>query len=114
MANPAPGLHLDFSTAMNPATAGSAGQYVVTATSTKHAKKKAAPPPLPVSVSAKYSATSQSVTLTLLSKQAFAKGGEITVIYAPPTGVSDADDTPLSSDDATLTIAKKGTGITLD
>ncbi len=85
----------------------------MTATSTKHAKKnKPAPPPVPVAVSARYDAASQSVTLTLLSKQAFAKGGEITVIYSPPDGVSSVDGTPLSSDDAQFTIAAKGTGVT--
>jgi len=107
------GFILKFNTAMNAATAGAQGNYLVTATSTKHAKKKkAAPPPEPVAVSARYDVASQSVTLTLLSKQAFAKGGEITVIYSPPGGVSSVDGTPLSSDDAKFTIAPKGKGVT--
>ncbi len=107
------GFILDFSTAMNPATAGSSANYVVAAASIKRGKKKAGPTFNRVSITASYDAANHSVTLTLAGKQAFAQGGEITVNYAPPGGVSDANNTPLSSDDATFTIAKKGANITL-
>jgi hypothetical protein len=90
-------ITLDFSTAMNPTTA---------------AKKKTLPAYNPIPFVASYIAATDSVTLTLSGKQTFAKGGEITVIYAPPNGVSDANDTPLISNDAKFKIAAKGTGIT--
>ena len=104
------GFTLDFNTAMNAATAGSTGNYRITATSTKHAKKKTIPPPTPVAFTATYNAATNSVTLTLAGKQAFAKGGQITVSYSAVT--SEGGDS-LDSSDATFTIAPKGTGITL-
>jgi hypothetical protein len=107
------GFILDFSTAMNAATAGSSANYVVAAASTKRVKKKPVTTFKPVPFAASYNAASHSVTLTLVGKQTFAKGGEITVIYSPPNGVSGADNVPLSSDDATFTIARKGSGLTL-
>ena len=79
------GFTLDFSTAMNAATAGSTGNYQMTATSTKHAKKKTIPPPTPVAFTAAYNAANNSVTLTLAGKQAFAKGGQIAVSYGAVT-----------------------------
>ena len=103
------GFTLDFSTAMNAATAGSTGNYQMTATSTKHAKKKTIPPPTPVAFTAAYNAATNSVTLTLAGKQAFAKGGQITVIYS---AVTSEGGTTLDPGDATFTITPKGKGIT--
>ena len=105
------GFTLDFSTAMNAATAGSAGNYRMTATSTKHAKKKTIPPPTSVGFTARYNAATNSVMLTLAGKQAFAKGGQITVSYSVVTSASGVG---LDSSDATFTINPKGTSITLD
>ncbi len=104
------GFTLDFSTAMNAATAGSAANYRMTATSTKHAKKKTIPPPTPVAFTAAYNAATNSVMLTLAGKQAFAKGGQITVSYS---AVTSASGDSLDSSDATFTIQPKGTGIAL-
>ena len=84
------GFILDFSTAMNPATAGSSANYVVAAASTKRGKKKAVPTFNAGTHHGVYDVANHSVTLTLAGKQAFAQGGEITVNYAPPGGVSDA------------------------
>ena len=102
------GFTLDFSTAMNAATAGSTGNYRITANSTKHAKKKTIPPPTPVAFNAAYNAATNSVTLTLAGKQAFAKGGQITVSY---DAVTSASGDSLDSSDATFTIAPKGTSV---
>ena len=104
------GFTLDFSTAMNAATAGFAANYRITATSTKHAKKKTIPPPTPVAFTAAYNAATNSVTLTLVGKQTFAKGGQITVSYG---AVTSASGDSLASSDATFTIAPKGTSLTL-
>ena len=90
---------------MNAATAGSAGNYRMTATSTKHAKKKTIPPPTPVAFTARYNAATNSVTLTLAGKQAFAKGGQIAVIYG---AVTSASGDGLGSSDATFTIDAEG------
>ena len=103
------GFTLEFSTAMNAATAGSAANYRMTATSTKHAKKKTIPPPTPVAFTAAYNAATNAVTLTLAGKQAFAKGGQITVSYG---AVTSASGDSLDSSDATFTIAPKGTSVT--
>ncbi len=107
------GYVLDFSTAMNPATARNAANYQMTATTIKKVKKKTITGHTPVSLTAVYNAATNSVTLTLAGKQAFAKGGEITIIYTPPTGVSSEAGVPLDSSDAELTISTKGTGISL-
>ena len=104
------GFTLDFSTAMNATTAGSTGNYRMTAASTKHAKKKTIPPPTPVAFTAAYNPVTNSVMLTLAGKQAFAKGGQITVSYGAVTSASGVS---LDPSDAMFTINPKGTSITL-
>ena len=73
------GFKLEFNEAMNAATAGNATNYEVDWVSTKRVKKttKKIYHPLPIRV--QYSDSDHSVTLTLSTKQAFAKGGQITV-----------------------------------
>jgi hypothetical protein len=51
--------------------------------------------------------------LTVLGKQKFAKGGEITVINTPPSGVSSSLGIALISSDAGLTISPNAKGISL-
>jgi hypothetical protein len=106
------GYKLIYSTAMDGATAGLSSNYELTATSTKHGKKKTIPAPTPVGLSAAYDASTNTVTLTLQGNQKFAKGGQLKVIYAPPSGVSSASEVPLASGDDTFTIQPKGTAIT--
>jgi hypothetical protein len=101
---------LQYSTAMDPTTAGSMGNYVVEAASRKKGKKKAATLN-PVPFTASYNAAKNSVTLTLSGKQTFAAGGEIKVIYAPPGGVSSAAGVALDPSDAEFTIAPKAKGV---
>jgi hypothetical protein len=108
------GFTIDYSTAMNPATAGLAANYQMTATSTKRVKKRTITVNTPVAFSAVYNPATNSVTLLLSGKQAFAKGGEISVNYAPPNGVSGASGVALDSNDTTLTIQPKGRAITAD
>jgi hypothetical protein len=105
-----------FSTTMNPATVGNPNNYQVDWTSTKRVKKKTVPLLHPIGVqSAKYSvSTNLVVLLTSASTKTFAKGGQITVITAPPDGVDSAASVPLTSSDAQLAISAKANGITLD
>ncbi len=112
MGKPCPGLHARFQHGDECGDRRLAGQLPSCATTTKHVKKKTGHVAHAGLLLGEVQRGDQSVTLTLLGKQAFATGGEITVNYSPPTGVSDAD-VPLDSDDATFTIAKKAvTGIT--
>ncbi len=84
------GFTLDYSTAMNSATAGLAARfYQVTSTSTKHIKKKTVTVHTPVTLTAAvYNLSTNSVTLNIQGIPKFAKGGEITVNYSPSSGVS--------------------------
>jgi hypothetical protein len=106
------GFELNFSTAMNAATADSSANYTVGATPTKHGKKKGTPTLSPVAFNAVYDPVKNAVKLTLVGKQTFAKGGQITVIYAPPGGVTSAQGVPLSPSDASFTIQPKATAVT--
>ena len=113
------GFELDFSAAMDPATAGNAANYQLDWTSTKTVKKKHVTILHPVPFTVRYDAATDAVNLILSGKQAFAKGGEITVIAAPPNGVSssagtllDGNDEGVAGDNGTFTILPKGRGIT--
>jgi hypothetical protein len=107
------GFTIDYSTAMDAATAGLAANYQLTATSTKRVKKRTITVNTPVAFSAAYNPATNSVTLTLSGKQAFAKGGMIKVNDAPG-GVSGAGGAPLDPSGAALVIQPKGLGITVD
>ena len=106
------GFTLDFSTTMNSTTAGYSANYVVAAASTRRGKKKGGTTLNRVALTASYNAATNSVTLTLAGKQTFAKGGEITVVYSPPDGVSSASGVALDPDDAAFTIQPGAKGIT--
>jgi hypothetical protein len=67
-----------------------------------------------------YTDSNDSVSLLLIGKQAFTKGGQITVIAAPPDGVSsaagvslDGNDEGVAGDNGAFTILPKARGITL-
>ena len=89
------GFIIDYSAAMNPSTAGLAANYLLTATTTKKGKKKSTGH-TPVGLTAAYNSATNSVTLTIQGNQAFAAGGQLTVIYSPPGGVSSAAGVPLT------------------
>jgi len=103
------GFELDFSTGMNAGTAGSPGNYTIRAVLAKHGKKKSAPALTPVPFSALYDPVKHAVTLTLAGKQAFAKGGQITVSYG---AVTSDQGVALPPNDARFTILPKATGVT--
>jgi hypothetical protein len=106
------GFTLDYSTAMNPSTAGLAANYQVTSTTTKRVKKKTVTIHTPVALTgAAYNPSTNSVTLNIPGNPKFAKGGAITVIYAPPNGVSSVAGVFLEASDAQFTISPKATSI---
>ncbi len=113
------GFELEFSAAMNAATAGNSSNYQVGWTSIKKVKRKVVTILHPVTFHVQYSNTNDSVSLLLSGKEAFAKGGQITVIAAPPDGVSsasgvwlDGNDEGVAGDNGAFTILPKARGIT--
>ncbi len=112
------GFSIDFSAAMNPATAGNAANYQVDWVSIKRVKRKKAQVLHPVPIRVVYDAVDHSVSLLLSGKQAFALGGRITVISTPPGGVSsaagvllDGNDEGQPGDDGTFTILPLGRAV---
>jgi hypothetical protein len=112
------GFLLEFSASMNPATAGNSSNYEVDWFSTKRVKRKTVKVIHSVPIRAQYNTSENSVSLLLSRRQAFAQGGEITVIAAPPDGVSGASGTLLdggderkAGDNGVFTILPKGRGI---
>ncbi len=106
------GFALQFSTAMNAQSAESAGNYTVTAATSKRIKGKKGLVYSRVAVRAAYDAATQTVTLTLAGKSRFAAGGEITVDSSPPNGVVSAAGVALDPSDATFAIGRGAKGIT--
>src|SRR5204862_6888884 len=89
---PVVSFEFQFSTAMNLGTTGNANNYQVAWTSTKKVKKKTVKVLHPLGVqSATYDSSRNSVTLvTAATGKTFAKGGQITILAAAPSGVSSA------------------------
>ena len=98
----------------NPAAAGNANEYQVDWVSAKRVKKKTVTVLHPVSIlSTTPNGSNTSVTLaTSATQKTFAKGGQITVITAPPNGVSSAGGALLSSSNTVFTILPRATGVT--
>jgi hypothetical protein len=106
------GYRLDFSELMNPATAGNTADYQITQAKNKRVRKTTVTAHQPVALTAAYSASTNSVTLTLVGKPAFADGGVLTVTYEPPAGVTSAAGDFLAATPTAFTISPKGKGIT--
>ncbi len=108
------GFALDYSTTMNPATAGLTANYQITSTTNKRVKKQTVTVFQPVASGAAYNASNESVTLFIQGEPKFAKGGQIKVIYSPPSGVSSEGGVPLDASDSEFTILRNATGIEPD
>jgi hypothetical protein len=113
------GFLIEFSQAMNPATAGDAGNYQVDWVSLKHVNGKTVKVLHPVPVSERYDPASHSSSVLLSSQQAFAQGGQITVLAAGPNGVSSASGASLDGnnqgtggDNGVFTVLPNGRGVT--
>ncbi len=109
------GYELDFSTAMDPARAASAADYILTQFRRRGRQLVARP----VGVRASYDAAAHAVTLTLAGRPVFARGGELVVVAVPPGGLADAagtlldgGNTGIPGDDATFVLSRKGSTIT--
>ncbi len=84
------GFTIEFSTAMS-ASADDAADYEVQALKTiKRVRKVRVPVYQNVAFTATYSAPSSTVTLTLVGRQTFRKGGLLSVIATPPDGLASA------------------------
>ena len=105
------GFALDYSTAMNPSTAGLAANYQVDRPVIRRVKKARITVLKPVNFTAAYNSASQSVTLRIKGKQPFAKGGQIKVIASGPNGVSSEAGVLLDSSDTVFRILAKGRGL---
>jgi hypothetical protein len=106
------GFALDYSTAMNPATAGLPANYQVTFAATQRVKRKQIPANESVVVQPTYDASTNVVTLKIVGKApSFAKGGQINIIATPPSGVSSAVGVFLAEDDTAYFILPKAIGI---
>jgi len=106
---------LQYSTAMNAATAGLTSDYQVYAFSTKTVKHKTVTVTTAVQVNAVYSQSSNSVTLTVVGKNPFSKGGGQIKILASSakTGVSSQAGVLLNPKYTVLTILAKASGLIL-
>ncbi|MGO9920490.1 MAG: hypothetical protein ACLQIB_38090 [Isosphaeraceae bacterium] len=104
-----------FSTAMNPATAGLGSNYQAYALSTKIVKRKRLTIAIPVPIKAVYSQSRNSITLTVVGKNPFtALGGQIKILASSPkTGVSSASGVLLNPTYTLITIRPQGVGIIL-
>ena len=108
------GFTLDYSIAMNSTTASSVANYQVTSTSIKRGKKKKVKVHTPVILTAAvYNPSTNSVTLNVQGNPKFAQGGEITVNYALPNGVSSEGGVPLDASDHEFAILPKATDVKL-
>jgi len=105
------GFALDYSTAMDPSTAGLAADYQVDSAVTKRVKEKRMTVLQPVKFTAAYNPTTNSVTLTIKGKPTFAMGGQIKVIASPPNGVSSEAGVLLDTSDTVFAILPKAKGI---
>ncbi len=106
------GFSLEFSASLNQATATNAANYELDTITTKKVKKRVKTILHPItSFKVSYSATSDSVNLTLLGKQTFPTGGQLTIVNRAPGGVEGATGALLAGK-TVFAIAKKGRTIT--
>jgi streptogramin lyase len=108
------GYELDFSTAMDPTRAASVVNYTLSQFQRRGGQLVSSP----VTFMAAYDATAHDVTLTLVGKPKFVKGGKLVVVAQPPGGLTSAAGAPLDGgnqgtfgDNGTFVIARKGNGI---
>ena len=112
------GFVIDFDTAMNPATVGNAADCQIEARVMKRVKRKRTQVPQRVAFRSTYDPSKNSVNLTLVGKQTFAAGGQITLISSPPSGISsaqgiflDGNKDGVPGDNATFKILPNAKGI---
>jgi len=112
------GFEFDFSTAMNPASAGNPANYLVGRYVTKRAGRKTVKVLQTVGFSVSFNASKNSVTLTLAGNPKFPTGGQITLIATPPGGIQssagvflDGNNQGAGGENGTFTITTNARGI---
>jgi hypothetical protein len=106
------GFALDYSIPMDAASAGLAANYQVDSTTKVHVKKKVKTVLKPITFTSAYNSSTNTVTLTILGKQKFTHGGQISVIVSSPNGVASEADVPLNASDTIFTISPNAKRIT--
>jgi hypothetical protein len=107
------GFAIQYSLAMDPTTVANRSNYDMEATTIKRNKNKKITTLTPVKFKASYEPSIDTVTLTIIGKNPFASGGQITILASPPTGVRSQAGVYLSSN-VVLRIANNAKKITLN
>jgi hypothetical protein len=106
------GFHLDFSALLDPASATSPVHYQLDTVTTKRVKKTIKHILHPITqFTVSYSPAHNSVDLTLIGKQTFPTGGQLTIVSGPSGGVTGASGAPLGGP-TVFAISVKGRTIT--
>ena len=105
------GFAFEYSTSMDPASAGLAANYQIDTVTKGHVKNNTSFVLKPVAFTSAYGSSTNTVMLTIKGKPNFAKGGRITVDASSPGGVTSAVGVPLNSSDTYFTILANATGI---
>ena len=106
------GFSLTFNARLDSATADNAGNFQLDSVTTKKVRKKTTTSLHPITAfTVSYDDATDTVDLTLIGKQAFPTGGQLTVVGIPPNGISGASGAPLGGN-IVFTISKKGSTIT--
>jgi hypothetical protein len=106
------GFEVDFSAPLNPASARNPVNYQLDTVTTKRVKKTVKRILHPITqFTVTYSAANDSVDLTLIGKQTFPTGGQLTIVSGPSGGVTGASGAPLSGT-TVFAISAKGRTIT--
>jgi hypothetical protein len=79
------GFELDFRSALDPSRASDAANYTITQAVRRGRKRLAQP----VRFTARYDPTANAVSLLVAGRPSFAKGGQIVINAAPPSGITD-------------------------
>jgi sugar lactone lactonase YvrE len=107
------GFKIQYSLAMDATSVGNRSNYHVEATTIKGNKNKRVTSVTPVRFKANYDPSSDSVTLTIIGKNPFALGGQISIVGSPPNGVRSQAGAFLSSSEVVLLIGKNAQTLSL-
>jgi hypothetical protein len=102
------GFSIRFSAPMNLATVSQIANYQLEATTIKKKVTRL----VPAKFSATYNQSTNTVTLTIIGKNPFAKGGQLTIVNSQPNGVSSQAGAFLSSSSLSFKISANAKVIT--
>ena len=102
------GFNIQFSAPMNLATVSQIANYQLEATTIKKKVTRL----VPAKFSATYNQSTNTVTLTIIGKNPFAKGGQLTIVNSQPNGVSSQAGAFLSSSFLSFNISANAKAIT--